>query len=1383
MYGEDLSKNLSEDLSEDLSNEPHGDRSGGRGAGEVAHQPRSHRFDELMADHARLMASAIRRVCGRSHRWLIPDIEQEVRLALWQRLSSDRAIEHPVSYLYKMAWTTALGVLRRQRPEEVAVEDPLVFEGQPASGPEHDHRDRRLVLDQLLGRLEPEQARALGAYRAGLSHGEVASLFGWSESVARHRIYRGIAKLEKLGKQLAALVLLALIWPWGHAPVEAPGSTRIDPGRGAGLIDEPTRHPDDGVVDPPAGARLDQPPKTLRWPRQTGAWSYRPILHDASGEVVWQGPWDAANRCELPTAVIEKLDAGRWFWTVEVEGEVERPRLGPWVFEIATPSSPTAAEGVPVVRVETGHPAAMAGTEVGDRLLGWRRAEDGTKDFRPLDDPFEVERLLREEALRGPVILRFQRRGEVLEQRVEAGRWRLAVGLPPGGGPDHGSAGFWRRLEEARRRVGEGRHGEAVAILEGALAEGALAEGALAPPHVGYRLAAELGEVYFAAQDFAASERAFRWAARLGRLEESESLTLARHHTDLGVVALARGDLEMAETEHQRALALRRHLAPDSVEVAVSLNNLGVVAHTRGDVARAETLWQGAAELFARSAPDALAAARLRLNLGAAAFSRGDLERAEEQWRRALALRRDNLPESLEVAAVHNNLGLVHGQRGALEDSETHHQRALELRQRLAPESLATARSLHNLSEVIRRRGDLARAASLGRRAAELRLRLAPHHLETAQSFLALGRLAVATSRLDTARRDFETGLGILAQIQDEGGLDTALALLDLGDLEQRDGDPLGAREHFERALELLEEHAQGSLFEASAQRALARLELDQPAAGDRDWVERVEGRLVRAETIVRRLAPDSGALAQTLGLRSQLARALRNHDEARILGLESLAILDRQETLWGGRESERMGFADRFADLYLAVARDLRESDPAAALAVYERYRARRFRALLAGHRKSDEGTRAEPRTPPVATVEEIATALPPGALLVSFLVGDETTLVFALASDGALRGVELDIGRRELGRRVERFGDLVRSPELGEEGYLALLRQGKALRDLLLGSLAPELAMAERLLLVPDGPLDGLPWAALPRVADPAAPGWLIETWPLTVTLSGSVEHDLIRRRGHHAPGPWLVVGSPGDRAAPADLPGSLWETERVVGRVPGAQVLRGEAATETAVRSLAPGRRVLHFALHGVLDAQSPFDSHLVLAPDPVDDDGRRDGLLRAWEVMRELELDAELVTLSACESRGRSARGSGPLGLTMAFHLAGARSVLASHWRVADRPSAVLMDRFVAGLGLGLAKDEALRQAQLAVLRRPVILPPASRAPGWWERLRDFAGLGPQSSPRPFNARHPYFWAAFQLSGDGASSVGPPGGDPSGQKKGPTARLRDGAGRSG
>ena len=98
--------------------------------------------------------------------------------------------------------------------------------------------------------------------------------------------------------------------------------------------------------------------------------------------------------------------------------------------------------------------------------------------------------------------------------------------------------------------------------------------------------------------------------------------------------------------------------------------------------------------------------------------------------------------------------------------------------------------------------------------------------------------------------------------------------------------------------------------------------------------------------------------------------------------------------------------------------------------------------------------------------------------------------------------------------------------------------------------------------------------------------------------------------------------------------------------------------------------------------------------------------------------------ELVVVSACESgRGLVKRGEGMYGLKRAFAVAGARSSLLSLWKVDDQATAAFMQSFYQRLKEGKGKGDALAETQQEFRSHPIA--------GW---------------------RHPYVWAAFQLSGD-------------------------------
>ena len=207
-----------------------------------------------------------------------------------------------------------------------------------------------------------------------------------------------------------------------------------------------------------------------------------------------------------------------------------------------------------------------------------------------------------------------------------------------------------------------------------------------------------------------------------------------------------------------------------------------------------------------------------------------------------------------------------------------------------------------------------------------------------------------------------------------------------------------------------------------------------------------------------------------------------------------------------------------------------------------------------------------------------------------------------------------------------------------------------------------------------------------------------------------------------------------------------------------------LRNARATEAAFREQAPGHRYLHIATHGFF---APPELKSALAPglagkeiDPfggrgisgwhpgllsgivlagvnrTPEVGQDDGVLTALEVA-ELALDGvDLAVLSACQTGlGESAGGEGLLGLQRAFQVAGARTVVASLWRVNDGATQELMTRFYNNLWKEkMPKLAALREAQL-----------------WKLNEKSARGLAPEVAGEPTRV-HPYYWAAFVLSGD-------------------------------
>ena len=278
----------------------------------------------------------------------------------------------------------------------------------------------------------------------------------------------------------------------------------------------------------------------------------------------------------------------------------------------------------------------------------------------------------------------------------------------------------------------------------------------------------------------------------------------------------------------------------------------------------------------------------------------------------------------------------------------------------------------------------------------------------------------------------------------------------------------------------------------------------------------------------------------------------------------------------------------------------------------------------------------------------------------------------------------------------------------------------------EALVSPLAPD--SASEVLVIADGPLvyvpleafvppaDRLPWGATRRfVYGPSASVLAIlagaparARWNRAVLAVG--DPTFATRRGESA-----ALGERFDERSP--LPYAAAEARDIAALFAGERtdVLVGRGATLGRWRALNPGQyRYLHFATHATLSGRRPGTSAVMLADGALD-----------LPAIRRLDLTAELVTLSACETAlGSEVRGEGVVGLSHAFLAAGARGTVVTLWPIRDRSAANFMTAFYHQLRIGAAPSAAL----LSVRRQWITSGGVQSHPSRWAPYVLVGGFG-------------------------------------------------------
>ncbi len=735
-------------------------------------------------------------------------------------------------------------------------------------------------------------------------------------------------------------------------------------------------------------------------------------------------------------------------------------------------------------------------------------------------------------------------------------------------------------------------------------------------------------------------------------------------------------------------------------EIAKALNNLALARSSTGDTEQAESLWLKAIDA-AQSAGSVVDVARAELNLGKMLQEQGRLEQALDYLNSA-AEAFTRLNDDVWLAQAMSGLGNVYASIDELDSAINHYQQALEL---VGSNQQQRAYIFQQLANANRR----------------------------------LGRMSLANDQFETARDSFSN-----SNQPASAAVVTSLQ----GMLLYQTGAHRQALSSQQQAIQTLE--ALGNIRQsARAQSRLGQLLLAQGRPDDarRELQSALQGHRAVADELYE---------LDTLTALSRAQSGIAALDTARTAAELALGIRARTVTadIQTGFLASRRDAFEHYINLLVDAG------DTELAWSINEQIRARTLLDLIQDPQDSEQRAIAMMALPEAGEFQQ---QLADDVAVLNYFLGAQRSHLWVI-SRAAIAYYPLPAAD-SINSIARQLSQVLRNHRQSPSRIAYIADQ---LSDMVLRPAADMIA-ERRLIVVADGGLQQVPFGLLPlQSPDSSAAKLMVANNTVAYAPSARIYQLLSRQPARIANAmastmgnDILVLADPLANVAgsmPSAQPDSQFGDLTIdfshmvaqrsmrqsginIANLPGAQleaaaiqrIARNDSSQHADSVTVRVGAEVnhdfvtggtlrdynvIHFATHGVIDADVPELSALILAGDDAD---QSVGYLRPQDIAG-LELNAELVVLSGCETGiGKSVGSEGLLSLSRPFLIAGARQVISSLWQVSDRATAQLMERFYFHLlQQQLSPEAALRSAQQ-----------------WMRKQSEW--------------QHPYFWAGFVLQG--------------------------------
>ena len=704
-------------------------------------------------------------------------------------------------------------------------------------------------------------------------------------------------------------------------------------------------------------------------------------------------------------------------------------------------------------------------------------------------------------------------------------------------------------------------------------------------------------------------------------------------------------------------------------------------------------------------------------------------QQAEPYIRQSLAIRKElGNPNLLDVA--YHNLAWNFEQQGKRDSSVIYYQKSLELSRQLG-NPFDITQTLNNIGSLYERSGDYENALAYYNEALQANYQT-ERPISTANNLVRMARVAIQNDDLDNAGTFYNEALDWLNQTAAPRPL--ANLYLDIAKLNMLKEHYKDAEHYLAEAEAISKNHNFNNLQIRSHS-----LRGEQYKAEEK-WVESL-GAYRRAyalsarETVTSKIAPAMNLAKAYNQIQS---------DSAFILANEAFKLIDSVRTNVAGL-AFRSGFFSQHAGFYNEVAswHITQKNNPEKAFDLVEAAKARVLMDELAEARERayeslDETTLIKKRQkakqidrlynqinsaesvaeinalrnelkdlefeyqtflnqiqvsepllkefkyPEPVTLEQAQRMLDPETAIIEFAVTEQKLIQLFIDQDN-IEGKVIEEKNAPFTEQIRLFRDAITTKESVDDI--------KILGAELYENLVPELDSDGRsnisnLLIIPGGALTFLPFEALSKNNR-----FLIQDYNIKYLPSASI-YPLINNPHRTTDFELLALAGSGfessegagslssSQASFASLPSTLLEVDSIAVNFTNYKVLKNEDVTEASLKSHDLSRfRFIHFATHAEVNESTPSQSGLLLSKKTdVESLFGEDGYLNSREISG-LRLNADLVTLSACNTgMGKIVTGEGLLGLQRSFLSAGASSVMVSLWSVFDRSTSVFMSHF-------------------------------------------------------------------------------------------------------